>query len=43
MIFIRVLGGPVLVLNSLEVANDLLDKRGGIYSSRPDGVMLRKL
>lgn len=30
---------PVLVVGSAEVANELLDKRGGIWSSRPRMIM----
>ena len=29
------LGNNILVLNSMKAVNDLLDKRGGIYSHRP--------
>lgn len=35
LIYIRLLGNPLLVLNSIQAVNDLLDKRGHIYSSRP--------
>ncbi|KXN89936.1 O-methylsterigmatocystin oxidoreductase [Leucoagaricus sp. SymC.cos] len=35
VIYIRLLGNPMLVLNSVQAVNDLLDKRGHIYSSRP--------
>ncbi|PPQ74384.1 hypothetical protein CVT24_000838 [Panaeolus cyanescens] len=30
---------PVLVLGSIQAATDLLEKRGGIYSSRPRSIM----
>ncbi|EJD50523.1 cytochrome P450 [Auricularia subglabra TFB-10046 SS5] len=33
----------IIVLNSLEAAMDLLDKRGEIYSDRPQTTMLHKL
>lgn len=32
---VSVLGQHLLVLNSFDVAHELLDNRGGIYSSRP--------
>ncbi|KZP19018.1 cytochrome P450 [Athelia psychrophila] len=38
MVFLRILGQSVLVLDSFEAVNDLLDKRSGIYSSRMDWV-----
>ena len=31
----RVLGQVVVVLNSVKVAKDLLEKKGDIYSDRP--------
>ncbi|KAJ7056727.1 cytochrome P450 [Mycena amicta] len=41
LIFLDVLRNPILVLNSVEAAQDLLEKRGAIYSSRPVRVMLK--
>jgi hypothetical protein len=35
VIYLEVLGKPMLVLNSMEAINDLLDKRSDIYSCRP--------
>ncbi|KAF9456701.1 cytochrome P450 [Collybia nuda] len=35
VIHLRLLGQPVIVLNSIQAAMDLLDKRGAIYSDRP--------
>ncbi|KAK7058891.1 hypothetical protein VNI00_001515 [Paramarasmius palmivorus] len=35
LIYIRVFGNPILVLNSAQAISDLLDKRSGNYSSRP--------
>ena len=32
---LRVLGKPILVINELSVARDLLDRRSGVYSDRP--------
>lgn len=32
-------GSPVLVLSSMDTANDLLTKRGQLYSDRPRLVM----
>ncbi|TRM63939.1 cytochrome P450 [Schizophyllum amplum] len=35
VIHVSVLGQPIIVLNSLQATVDLLDKRGAIYSGRP--------
>lgn len=43
MIFYRIYGNPVLIINSAKIADDLLDKRGVIYSSRPARTMTRDL
>jgi len=40
IIYIYKFGNPVIVLNSAEAANILLDKRGHKYSSRPPRTML---
>ena len=34
IIYVNALGTSILVLNSLSAAEDLLDKRSGVYSSR---------
>ncbi|KAJ7433101.1 cytochrome P450 [Mycena latifolia] len=39
LIFLNVLRNPILVINSVQVAQDLLEKRSAIYSSRPIRVM----
>ncbi|KAJ7783872.1 cytochrome P450 [Mycena maculata] len=43
LIYIRVFGNPILVLNTAVVTTDLLEKRGGIYSSRPVRTMIVEL
>ncbi|OJT14150.1 O-methylsterigmatocystin oxidoreductase [Trametes pubescens] len=43
IIRINAMGMNIIVANSLEVANDLLDKRSAIYSDRPRMVMLCEL
>ncbi|KZP18888.1 cytochrome P450 [Athelia psychrophila] len=43
MVYLRILGQSVLVLDSLEVINELLDKRSNIYSSRPRFTMVFEL
>ncbi|KAJ6477549.1 cytochrome P450 [Mycena sanguinolenta] len=35
IVYMEALGQPIIVINSAKVANDLLDKRGSIYSDRP--------
>lgn len=39
LIYFKVLGQSILVINSLGVANELMEKRGNVYSGRPQDVM----
>lgn len=39
MLYMNALGQPVLVFNSLKPADELLDRRASIYSSRPRLIM----
>ena len=41
--YLEVLGQPLVVLNSYTACKDLLEKKGGIYSSRPRLVLLSEL
>lgn len=41
--WITVPGQNILVINSFEAGNELLDRRGSIYLTRPRWVMLREL
>ena len=41
--YLKVLGRPLIVLNSYRACKDLLEKRGSIYSSRPRLVLLSEL
>ena len=41
--YLEVLGQPLVVLNSYTACKDLLEQRGGIYSSRPRLVLLSEL
>ncbi|KAF8848659.1 cytochrome P450 [Acephala macrosclerotiorum] len=43
IIYVNLLGQPVIVLNSVKSAVDLLDKKGAIYSDRPPFVLLEAL
>lgn len=43
IIYIYVFGNPILILNSAAAASDLLEKRGGNYSSRPFRTMVTEL
>ncbi|KAF9001512.1 cytochrome P450 [Cyathus striatus] len=43
IIHLNVLGTNLIVLNSYDAAQELLEKRSSIYSSRPSSVMLREL
>lgn len=40
IIHLNAMGTSIVVLSSLEAAEDLLDKRSSIYSDRPTGHML---
>ena len=41
--YLEVLGQPLVVLNSYTACKDLLENRGGIYSSRPRLVLLSEM
>jgi hypothetical protein len=39
LIYLNVIGQPIVVLNSRKVAADLLDRRATIYSDRPRNIV----
>src|ERR1700761_7663889 len=41
IIYLNILGQPIVVLNSKEAIADLLDTRGSIYSDRPTLAVVR--
>jgi cytochrome P450 len=43
IIYIYTFGNPIIVLNTAEAADELLDKRGNIYSSKPVRTMVYEL
>lgn len=43
LVYVEALGNRILVLNTIEAANDLLVKRATFYSNRPTLVMLGEL
>ncbi|KIM89841.1 hypothetical protein PILCRDRAFT_812637 [Piloderma croceum F 1598] len=43
LVYLKVLGRPIIFSNTYEATMDLLDKRSLIYSSRPNLPMLREL
>jgi hypothetical protein len=43
LIYFHLLGQPMIVLSSLDVARDLMDKRSSIYSDRPRFVLFSEL
>ncbi|KAF9005425.1 cytochrome P450 [Cyathus striatus] len=43
VIYLRVFGQPLVILNTLKAARDLLDKRSRIYSDRPRFVLLTEM
>jgi len=43
VVYLHVLGQGLVFLNSPEAVFDLLDKRGSIYSDRPQQVMTGEL
>ncbi|KAI0051887.1 cytochrome P450 [Auriscalpium vulgare] len=43
MIYLNILGKPILILNTQEAAADLLDRRANIYSDRPRLIMANEI
>ncbi|KAF9526217.1 cytochrome P450 [Crepidotus variabilis] len=43
IVYLQILGTDMVVLNSLDAARDLLEKRGSIYSDRPRFVLLSEM
>jgi hypothetical protein len=43
VIYARVLGRPMVILNTVQAARDLLEKRSAIYSDRPRFLLLREM
>ncbi|KAH9022741.1 cytochrome P450 [Lactarius deliciosus] len=43
VMYLSALGQPILVLNSLKAASELLDRRGAIYSARPRLIMAQEI
>jgi hypothetical protein len=43
VVYIEALGQKIVILGSLAVVNDLMEKRGAMYSDRPSTVMLNEL
>jgi hypothetical protein len=43
LVYMQILGKPVIFLNSYSIAMDLLEKRPLIYSTRPRVVMMNEL
>ncbi|KAI9444595.1 cytochrome P450 [Lactarius indigo] len=43
VMYLSALGQPILVLNSLKAASELLDRRGTIYSGRPRLIMAHEI
>lgn len=41
--YIRLFQTPALVVSSVEIANELMEKRGAIYSDRPPLVLFNEL
>jgi len=39
ILYLNVLGRPIIVINSTKVAHELLDKRGANYADRPRFVL----
>jgi hypothetical protein len=42
-VYIKIFKQPMIILNGLQSARDLLDKRSSIYSDRPRFVLLSEL
>ncbi|KAF7326900.1 Cytochrome P450 [Mycena venus] len=43
IVYLNIMGRPVIVLNTLKAASDLLDKRPAIYSDRPQNIVASQI
>ena len=43
MVYVHILGHPVIILNSFKYANELMEKRGALYSDRPQMVFINDM
>lgn len=43
MVYVKVLNQAILAISSFDIARDLLEKRGAIYSDRPRMVLLNEV
>lgn len=43
IVYAKLLNRPMVIINSLDVARDLMEKRGAIYSDRPRFVLLNEM
>ena len=41
VVYLQVLGQEIVLLGSYQAACDILEKRSGIYSNRPESVMVK--
>lgn len=43
ILYLSILGRPMIIINSVEVARELLDKKGATFSERPHSVVVNDL
>ena len=43
IVYVHVLGKPIVILNSIDAAKELLEKRGVNYSDRPRLVFIQEM
>ena len=43
MVYVHILGHPVIIVNSFKCANELMEKRGALYSDRPQMVFINDM
>ena len=43
VVYVQIFGQPMVILDSLQAARDLLEKRSSIYSDRPRFVLFSEL
>ena len=43
IVYAEAFGKPIIILNTLEAVNDLLDKRASYYTNRPELVVVGEL
>lgn len=43
IIYVHVIGRPVIIINDLGIARELMEKRGAVYSDRPPLILISQM